>query len=144
MSEPKNKIEDLDPSINFLDIKREDYMFGIGNESALFFAKNKKWEEKMTQIRSSLWKTALVRIPFWIFCVVIILLCFQLIIPNIQFNWLFIFIVGIILSFVSAVSIAIKMANYELKKLEYKYKELIEHMIEKGWLKTTPKLSKYE
>lgn len=144
MNNTENKIEDLDPDINFLNIQKKDYQFGIGYEFALFNAINKKRAEIIAQARFTLWKTVLIYIPLWILLVTIILLLFQLIISIIKFDWLFVTVVGIFASFLTAFRRAKVITEYDLKVLEYKYKDLVKHMIEKGWLKTEPYVSKYE
>lgn len=144
MINTKNKIEDLDPDINFLNIQKKDYQFGIGYEFALFSAINKKRTEIMDQARSTFWKTSILYIPLWILLITIILLLFQLIISSIKFDWLFVTVVGILTSFLNAFRRAKILIEYDLKVLEYKYKDLVKHMIEKGWLKIEPHMSKYE
>lgn len=135
-------MEELDPNINFLNIQKEDRQFGVGYEFALYSAKNKHWGETMSKIRALLWKTALIYVPLWIFFVSTMILLLQLIIPSVQFNWLFAFVVGTFFSFLSAYGKSRKIAEYEAKILDCKYKELVDHMVEKGWLKTPPKSSR--
>lgn len=142
--ETKNTTEDLDPDINFLNMQKKDYQFGIGYEFVLFNAINKKRTEIMARARATLWKTALLYIPLWIPIVAITLILFQLIIPIIKFDWLFIAVVGILASFLNAFRRAKTLTEYDLKVLEYKRKDLVKHMIEKRWLKTEPYMSKYE